>query len=124
MAAGIFKHMDVVIIRVRDVKKSQEWYEKTLGFKISFANDKSRLVVFKTGGKTGLCLWQLKRGERLPPRKVAGTYPNFFVEDLEKTWHLLEKRGVKLDRIVRGGGGVKWFVFYDPDGNRLEAVNY
>lgn len=124
MAAGIFKYMDVVIIRVRDVDQSREWYEKTLRLKISFVNDKSKLVVFKTRGKTGLCLWQLKRGEKLPARKAASTYPDFFAEDLEKTWHLLEKRGVKLDRIVRGGGGVKWFVFYDPDGNRLEAVNY
>lgn len=72
MAAGIFKYMDVVIIRVRDIAKSQEWYEKTLGFKPSFVDAEEKLVVFKTGGKTGLCLWQLKPGEKLPSSKTAG----------------------------------------------------
>jgi len=74
-------------------------------------------VIFDPGGSTGLTLWELKRGEALPPTGFAGPFPIFLSDDLVRAREHLLDQGVKVEMIQNSSG----VSFFDPDGNRLEV---
>ncbi len=63
---------------------------------------------------------QLKPGEVLPPRGTAVPYPILVTSDAESLQTTLLARDVDAGpiEVVQG---VRFFTFWDPDGNRLEA---
>lgn len=83
-----------------------------------YVDEAEGLVVLGMDG-TSLTLWQLKPGETSVPG-AAGTYPIFGIDDADAAHARLSDRGVKVDP-VQEGPGVRFFSFYDADGNRLEA---
>ncbi|MEW6524647.1 MAG: VOC family protein [Bacillota bacterium] len=120
--AGVFKHLDTVIIRVSDLARSREWYRERLGFSVVYALDgPERLVVLDAGRQMSLTLWELRPGEELVAAGALGTYPIFAVDDIHATHRLLTQRDVRCTPVVDGGGVVLWFLLYDPDGNVIEA---
>ncbi len=58
--------------------------------------------------------------ERFAPAGTASTFPIFGTDDAQETHRLLGSRRVSVDP-VQEGGGVRFFTFRDPDGNRLET---
>ncbi len=124
MARSIFSKIDTVILRVRDLEKSQRWYEEKLGLEAGFVSKKEKIVVFNLGtGPTSLTIWELKPGEKPTPRDVSQTHPIFYSGDIKKDHDTLKSKGIKLDTIHDDEGGA-WFQFFDPDGNLLEACHY
>jgi hypothetical protein len=67
-----------------------------------------------------LTLWQLKPGEVLPARGTCVPYPILVAADAAALHAELQGRGVAVERLQEGGG-VRFFSFWDLDGNRLEA---
>lgn len=118
--AGIFLRLDTLFVRVRDFERSRTWYETHLGFTVTFVDPQERLVIFDLGGTTSLTLWELKRGEALPPPGFAGPFPIFLSDDLIRDREHLQDQGVEVERM-QSSGGVSFFGFFDPDGNRLEV---
>lgn len=118
--AGIFSRLDTVILRVRDLEKSKIWYEEKLGLTASYFDEKEKLVIFDLGGTTSFTIWQLKQNEKLPPSDSAGTFPIFLSDDANATYQLLKSRNVAV-KSVEESGGVRFFGFFDPDGNHLEV---
>ncbi|MBP6669065.1 MAG: hypothetical protein KA180_06435, partial [Gemmatimonadales bacterium] len=51
---------------------------------------------------------------------AAGPFPIFATRNAGAAYAILLERGARVDPIQEGGG-VRFFSFYDPDGNRLEA---
>ena len=51
-------------------------------------------MIFDPGGSTGLTLWELKRGEALPPTGFAGPFPIFLSDDLVRAREHLLDQGV------------------------------
>ena len=119
-SAGIFRGLDTVLLRVRDVDRARAWYQEKLGFGEPYFDAGERLAVFDLGGSTSLTLWELKPGERLADGDQPRQFPIFSVEDARTAWGLLRGRGVSVNGVVEGGG-VTYFTFQDPDGNHLEA---
>jgi catechol 2,3-dioxygenase-like lactoylglutathione lyase family enzyme len=119
-SAGVFRGLDTVLVRVRDIHHAVAWYQEKLGFAAPYLDPAARLAVFDLGGTTSLTLWELKPGETPVGASHAVTFPIFSVTDARHTWALLRGRGVAADDIV-AAGGVTWFTFRDLDGNRLEA---
>jgi catechol 2,3-dioxygenase-like lactoylglutathione lyase family enzyme len=111
-----FLRLDTVILRVKDIKKASNWYQQKLGFRATYADDNEKLVVFDLQGTTSLTLWQLKEKEKLIN---SSTYPIFLADDIHSAHETLASQKVKTEAITENGG-VRWFSFYDPDGNRLE----
>ena len=118
--AGVFRGLDTVVLRVRDIRRATEWYREKLGFAEPYFDPGERLAVFDLGGTTSLTLWELKPGEVRDSREHAGTFPIFSVTDARETWAVLRERGVDVAPLV-DGGGVTYFPFRDLDGNLLEA---
>lgn len=112
-----FLRLDTVILRVRDIKKARAWYQQKLGFRPTYSDDNEKLVVFDLHGTTSLTLWQLKEKEKLT---VSSTYPIFLAEDIQAAHETLASQRVKTEPVTETNG-LRWFGFYDPDGNRIEV---
>ena len=109
---------DTVIVRVFDLIKSKEWYKNILGLKISIEDFKYKLVIFDTGSPTTLTLWETDRNISID--RETTTYIIFNVHDALATRNELQGKGVLVDRLIESDF-VKYFFFYDPDGNILEV---
>jgi catechol 2,3-dioxygenase-like lactoylglutathione lyase family enzyme len=118
--AGVFRGLDTVLVRVRDINLAKRWYIENLGFAEPYFDPAERLAVFDLGGTTSLTLWELKPGETLGSRDHARTFPIFSVADARETSTLLRHRGVDVGDVI-ASGGVTYFTFQDLDGNLLEA---
>jgi catechol 2,3-dioxygenase-like lactoylglutathione lyase family enzyme len=119
--AGVFKHLDTVIVRVRDLDRARAWYQEKLGLAALFAlEEPDRLVVMDAGRNLSLTLWELRPGEEMVTGGQLATYPVFSVEDIHATHRLLTQREVRTTPVERGEA-VLWFLLYDLDGNAIEA---
>jgi len=118
--AGVFRGLDTVLVRVRNIDLAKRWYLEKLGLIEPYFDPVERLAVFDLGGTTSLTLWELKPGETLCSTDHARTFPILSVADARETWTLLRDRGVDIGQVV-DSGGVTYFTFRDPDGNLLEA---
>jgi catechol 2,3-dioxygenase-like lactoylglutathione lyase family enzyme len=115
---SLLQGIDTVIVRVKDIETSKKWYREKLGL-ISIWDDAAlKLVVLDTKGPTSLTLWQTDR--KISIEKDTASYPIFKTTDAEALKELLQKRQVATGEITEDDH-VKYFFFYDPDGNVLEA---
>jgi catechol 2,3-dioxygenase-like lactoylglutathione lyase family enzyme len=111
-------------VRVRDLEKSQAWYEGKLGLKPGFVGKQEKLVVYKIGqGDSTLTIYELKAGEIPVLKSLSQNHPIFYSRDIKMDHETLRARGVKLETIHDDEAGA-WFQFFDPDGNLLEACHY
>ena len=117
---SLFSSVDTVILRVRRLEEATSWYVKHLGLEARFVDPASRLAVLATGGATSLTLWELAPGETPAPAGSASAFPILATRDADAAHAALAASGVDVED-VREGGGVRYFGFRDPDGNRIEA---
>jgi len=119
--AGIFDALNMVIMRVRDLTQARGWYERVLELRVAEENASGQTVVLDLGRGANLCLWQLGSDETLADSNTACSFPNFRTGDVEGAHGKLEGLGVSTTPL-KDSGGVKWFSFYDLDGNRIDVV--
>ena len=110
--------IDTIIVRVSDISSSKHWYEEKLNLAPIWDDLESRLVVLDTGSPTSLTLWQTDRKVR--NNRETASYPIFRTQDAALARYELRERGVEVGEVIEDGV-VKYFFFYDPDGNVLEA---
>lgn len=111
----------MVVLRVRDLKSARAWYERVLELKVSEENSSGQTVVLDLGRGANLCLWQLGPDETPATTDIAAAFPNFRSGDVDGIHGKLDGLGVTVTPL-KDSGGVKWFSFYDPDGNRIDVV--
>ncbi len=119
--AGIFDALNMVVMRVRDLNSARSWYERVLELRVAEDSSSGPTVVLDLGRGANLCLWQIGPDEALPGSEAATAFPNFRTGDVDGTHDKLEGLGVSVTPL-KDSGGVKWFSFYDPDGNRIDVV--
>ncbi len=103
---------------VSDLKKAAKFYEETLGLEKKY--EFSSYVGFECGG-VEIGLIPKLEGKQ----KVNTSLPSveFLVDDVEKTYSELKKRGVKfVKELHEEPWGGRQATFTDPDGNILEIV--
>jgi catechol 2,3-dioxygenase-like lactoylglutathione lyase family enzyme len=109
----LFKGLDTVVIRVRDLERARTWYERTLD-----------LAVLDLGGGPTLTLWEWGAGEA-PPAGPPVAFPVLLPQnEIETTRDMLARRGVDVGPLEGEVGGLRFFSFTDPDGNRLEVCRW
>lgn len=118
MDTNLFQGIDTVIMRVSDVQLSKNWYQEKLSFKVIYDEPALNLVVLDTKGPTSITLWQTD--QPIQNNKETASYPIFKTREAGKAKQALEESGVKTGELI-DDGFVKYFFFYDPDGNVLEA---
>lgn len=114
----LFTGIDTIIVRVSDLVTSAKWYKEKLGFTGIWEDTNLRLVVLDTGGPTSLTIWQTDKS--INNNSDTAAYPIFGVADATATREILLGEGVKVSDLINDGV-VTYFLFYDPDGNVLEA---
>jgi catechol 2,3-dioxygenase-like lactoylglutathione lyase family enzyme len=114
----LLQGIDTVIVRVSNIATSKEWYVKKLGLALLFEDDKMKLVVLDTKGPTSLTLWQTDK--TVSVNRDTASYPIFKTPGADALKQELLNRGIEVGEIIQDAY-VKYFFFYDPDGNMLEA---
>ena len=114
----LLQGIDTVIVRVTNIATSKEWYIRKLGLVLLFEDDKMKLVVLDTKGPTSLTLWQTDK--TVSVNRDTASYPILKTPDADALKHELLNRGIEVGEIIQDAY-VKYFFFYDPDGNILEA---
>ena len=110
--------IDTIIIRVSEIEKAKKWYVEKLELSSIWDDQEAKLVVMDTGGPTSLTLWQTDR--TVKQNKETATYPIFRTQNADIARAELIEKGVNADEVEEDGV-IKYFNFYDPDGNILEA---
>lgn len=114
----LLQGIDTIIVRVSDVKASQNWYAEKLGFATAWEAPEMGLSVLDTGSPTSLTLWQTD--QPIAPNTATATYPIFRTPDAATLHRELTARGVQTGALTPDSYVIS-FTFSDPDGNRLEA---
>ncbi|MBO2518606.1 MULTISPECIES: VOC family protein [Limnochorda] len=110
----MFRRIDTVFVRVRNLDEAVAWYTQHLGLEVRWRHPG---VACLNLGETPLTL--LEAGEAFHPVEEAPF--NFYAPDIEAAYARLRAAGVPVDEQITDDGGVRWFGFRDPDGNRLEV---
>lgn len=112
---GLIEGVDVVFYGVCNMNRSVEFYEGVLGLELSQRVDND-WAQFTIGG-TELGLF----GELATPPHQGGAVVVFRVSDIRAFEGRLADAGAQKD-VVEDMGGAMQLEFYDPDGNKLVAV--
>src|SRR5690349_4267466 len=109
-------HLHQVLLQVKNVDKSREFYTKTLGFKLLYDYSPEYLAV-QTPNKLQIGFHPSKN--RRAGGKTQPTGIEFQVDDVDSWYQRLKKRGVKFVEKPRDAWGEREARFQDPDGYRL-----
>lgn len=103
---------------VSNLRKAAKFYEETLGLEKKY--EYSSYVGFECGGVEVGLIPKLEERQKVSPLSPA---VEFLVDDVEKTYNELKKKGVKfVKELHEEPWGGRQATFTDPDGNILEIV--
>lgn len=116
MAGATGTGLSHVMLGVTDIKRSENFYEKTLGRKVLFRSGDG--LVFVDAGPVAIGLNQALASARQP---VAGAVELVFaVENVKAAWRTLVKKGVIFVVEPRQATDKEWVATCaDPDGHLL-----
>jgi catechol 2,3-dioxygenase-like lactoylglutathione lyase family enzyme len=114
----LLQGIDTVIVRVSNIEISKDWYVNKLGLTATWDDPQMKLVVLDTKSATSLTLWQTN--QKLDINRDTASYPIFRTQDADALKQELERRGIEVSEVIEDEH-VKYFFFFDPDGNVLEA---
>lgn len=119
------KQLGHLVIRVRDLEKSEQFYTNVLGLKVM--NTRPGVMTFMSADESmshELALVPVGDDAPGPESTRVGLYHMAWemqsFEDLKKLYAVIEENDVKVGSI--GDHGISLGVyFFDPDGNEIEA---
>ncbi|MCJ0743095.1 VOC family protein [Pedobacter montanisoli] len=114
----LLQGIDTIIIRVSSIRKAATWYKEKLELSALWEDEGLNLVVLDTNSAVSITLWQTK--EPIEINKKTAAYPIFKTPNADLLRAKLELKDVEVDEILQDDH-VRYFFFYDPDGNVLEA---
>ena len=123
----MFKNIKTISsFSVKDIKKTREFYGKTLGMEISDMPGMDDMIILNIAGGSEIVVYAKQDHE-----PATFTVLNFPVDNIDNTVDELIKRGVTFEQyegnlktdekgVFRGGPLVAWFK--DPSGNILSVL--
>lgn len=116
--SNLIEGIDTIIVRVSNLAVSTEWYRSRLEFEMLFEDKDNKLAVMDTHGPCSITLWESASLSLVSKNEAC--YPIFKTSDAGKLREQLLSLEVKAEDL-KEDSYVKYFNFYDPDGNILEA---
>jgi len=110
-------------IYVKDLDESMNFYTKVMGFHEAFS-------VKDKDGKPALVYLQINRDTFVELAPASADHPvgvshiGIWADDVNKTVAILRERGVKMDNPISGGTKALLTNMFDPNGVRLELLEY
>ena len=114
-----------VVLKVRDAKKSRDFYTRALGLKVAYETEDHRAVFLSVGTQHhDLALFQYATGAS-PDASQPGLHHTAWqiasFEDLQSAYQDLQAHGIKVDSVIEHN--VTRSVYcHDPDGNRVRPA--
>ena len=103
---------------VSDLNRAKKFFEETLSLEKKY--EYSSYVGFECGGVEIGLIPKLEKGQKASPLSPP---VNFLVDDVEKVYNELKRKGVKFTKeLHEETWGGKQATFTDPDGNTLEIT--
>jgi predicted enzyme related to lactoylglutathione lyase len=104
-----------ISLKTKDRKKTAQWYQDVLGFKLLY--DVAEIGWCELATEVARVNIGLADSEQVA---TGGAVPTFGVQDIDKARALMEKKDVRFDgKTQEIPGMVKLATFFDPDGNAL-----
>jgi catechol 2,3-dioxygenase-like lactoylglutathione lyase family enzyme len=120
MISPIKNRIGTVLIPVKNLQKSAEWYSRLLGIPMKEVNPP--VYNLEMEGETGLALdtdnfqSTLRDGDVKPsPHPLF----NLLTDDIDEAYRFLVENEVEVDPEIIRFGNVAFFHFKDPDGNMI-----
>jgi lactoylglutathione lyase len=110
----MFRRLDGVILYVKDLRRSIEFYTDTLGLPLRYSDDN---VAELFDAPTRIVLMRGDSGEK------SGILLGFTVRDLDELCELLKKKGVRFLKEPRTEPFGKHAVAIDPDGHMISLAS-
>ncbi len=107
----MIKSISSVAVVVRNAQKAKEWYKDKLGFVVR--SDEDHWITMAPADGTGFEIHLCQR----KPLEKGNTGILFLVDDLDKTYAELLKKGVKFSQKPIDKGWGKYALMKDLDGN-------
>ncbi|QPA57140.1 VOC family protein [Lysinibacillus sphaericus] len=118
---SLLNGVEAIFIPIKDPQLSVKWYEEKLGFKLLNIEEDAAVMKIGEQSVTVVCLVKTENHQplRFPDNHFGeGKYFNFLSSTIEDTYQSLVEQQVKVNPIG-GEGQIKFFTFYDLDGNPL-----
>ena len=115
----MFKKIGAVILLVRDIKKSIEFYRDVLGMQLK--RESEDWVELSKGSSTVLALHPARKSPE-NTQKQTGMLVGFNVTDLQDVCRELEKKKVKFYKKQTEENFGKHAIIEDPDGHLVSLV--
>jgi catechol 2,3-dioxygenase-like lactoylglutathione lyase family enzyme len=117
----LLHQVNVVSVTVTDLARAREFYSETLGLGAPWFDDEQMGWIEWGGqGQNGNLAVTLPRDNARPG---GGTTPVLNTADCQVLFAEFQKRGVRCEEPVIVPGLLVYCTFYDPDGNRLQAIS-
>ena len=110
--------MHQVLLQVRDVERSREFYTKKLGFRVLYDYSPEYLAVI-TPNKLQIGLHPSKKPVTKTRTAEKPVGIEFEVDNVDSWYQRLRKRGVRFSEKPKTTWGEREARFKDPDGYRL-----
>jgi len=119
------QHLDHVAIRVKDINKSAEWYERVFGLRKIPLPEWGDYPLFLLSGKTGIALFPANIDDpEIDPNsmniKIDHFAFNITNQDFEKAIEHL--KGLNIDFIFQDHFYFHSIYITDPDGHTVELT--
>lgn len=118
---SLLNGVEAIFIPIKDSQLSVKWYEEKLGFKLLNIEEDAAVMKIGEQSVTVVCLVKTENHQPFyfPDNHFGvGKYFNFLSSTIEDTYQSLVEQQVKVNPIG-GEGQIKFFTFYDLDGNPL-----
>ncbi|WP_164779410.1 VOC family protein [Paenibacillus kobensis] len=130
MNERLFDSICNVYVPVKDLDEGIDWYCNKLGFQLLFKETSGRFAAMKVDpapSSPGFLIVKTDDDTTASFTRNGQSHQVvcFNVNDIERTHQCLVEQGIEAEAIVsEHGGTLKYFVFKDLYGNRLEALRY
>lgn len=114
-------YLDHVAIRVADLNRSAEWYQKTLGLQKYQLEKWGSFPIFLFAGKSGVALFPEKEEvENFPKSDIDHFAFNVTNENFQKAMKEFEQKGIKY--IFKDHFYFQSLYLQDPDDHTVELT--
>ena len=111
-------HLHQVLLQVKDIERSKEFYTKKLGFKVLY-DFSPKYVAVLTPNKLQIGLHPFQGSRSRQRSRIQPAGMEFEVDNVGSWYQRLRKRGIKFSEKPRNSWGEREARFTDPDGYRL-----
>lgn len=121
MSEVVINRVSHVMIPVKQLALSSDWYVENLGFKVKWQRGDNKMVILELPSGPHFFLWETEHDTYAHFQLKDGIQPVIGIEaaDVRKLLQKLRNNGVRIGEVREERGEGIDFEFFDPSGNML-----